>query len=50
MTRKMIINELNNRGFNAHAQELIRNGVKIEGIITFFQKIRIMKLNDLLII
>ena len=33
MTRKMIINELNNRGFNAHAQELIRNSVKIEGII-----------------
>lgn len=32
MTREMIINELNNRGYNAVAQNAIKNSVEFEGI------------------
>lgn len=32
MTREIIINELNNRGYNAEAQNSIKNGVELEGI------------------
>lgn len=32
MNREMIINELNNRGYRAEAQNTIKNGVELEGI------------------
>ena len=32
MTREIIINELNNRGYKAEAQNTIKNGVELEGI------------------
>ena len=32
MTREIIINELNNKGYNAIAQNAIKNGVELEGI------------------
>ena len=32
MTREMIITELQNRGYNAEAQNTIKNGVELEGI------------------
>ena len=32
MTREIIINELNNRGYRAEAQNSIKNGVELEGI------------------
>ncbi|MCR5475620.1 MAG: DUF5688 family protein [Lachnospiraceae bacterium] len=32
MTREMIINELNNRGYDAEAQNVIKNSVELEGI------------------
>lgn len=33
MNREMIIEELNKRGFNAKVQDVMKNGVKLEGII-----------------
>ena len=35
MNRNMIINELNNRGFNAEPHNVIKNGVELEGIKIF---------------